>query len=370
MGFDTASLPEEVRSVLEGFPEFQIGDFNDSGANGYVLVGFHKVLRKTVAIKIYYHCDTEIEQEPALVVKIDHPNVLKVYDARKVSSECSYFVMHAAGDGDLFTFLRKYNLSLSFSHSLLCQVLSGISALHAEPNNLVHRDLKPENLLVHDDAILIADFGSVRQVSEDTGKAPASRHSILYRPPEAFGEGSYYDFSSDVYQAGLIGFLLFGGKISVDLTDHLSPIQRKRLATIERTNDQFEVSRFIDQCIQSKIEKQRLVDLSSLPFFVPRSVKSILRKAISSKNRYSSACEFLADLNNMRASLPEWIIDGDSLELNGWEGKDYLLYREGAFYGVKKRRSGDPKFKKDNSFGRADTIEDLYEKVKEKLRIK
>ena len=72
----------------------------------------------------------------------------------------------------------------------------------------------------------------------------------------------------------------------------------------------------------------------------------------------------------MRASLPEWIIVGDSLELNGWEGKDYLLSREGDSYGVKKRKSGSSKYKKDNSFGRADTVESLYLKAKEKLRIK
>lgn len=368
--FDKENLPEEVCSVLKVFPEFQPQKFNDSGANGYVLIGFHNVLRKTVAIKIYFHCDTDIEQEPALVVRIDHPNVLKVYDARKISSECSYFMMHAAGEGDLFSFLSKYNLSLSFSHSLLCQVLSGISALHAKPNYLVHRDLKPENLLVHDDTILIADFGSVRQVSEETGKAPASRHSILYRPPESFGGNSYYDFSSDIYQAGLIGFMLFGGKISIYLEKYLTPSQRKKIAEIKSSKDQFEVSKFVDQCIQSKIEKGRLVDFSSLPFFVPRSIKTILRKAISTSNRYSSTCEFLADLNNIRASLPEWIMDGDSLVLNEWEGKDYFLCQEGSLYLVKKRKSGSVKFKKDNSFGRADTLESLYEIVKNKLGIK
>ena len=45
--------------------------------------------------------------------------------------------------------------------------------------------------MVHDDKLVIADFGSVRRIDDATGKAPASKHSILYRPPEAFGDNAF-----------------------------------------------------------------------------------------------------------------------------------------------------------------------------------
>ncbi len=370
MAIDPAQLPQEVQQVLEQFPEFQIGEFNDSGANGYVLVGMHSVLRKRVAIKVYFHGNSDMVHEPALIAKISHANVLKVYDARKLNANCSFFVMPAARDGDLLSFLDRYNLSLSLAHSLLCQLLSGVAALHATPNNLVHRDLKPTNLLVNDDSLLIGDFGSVRQVSPRTGVAPASLHSILYRPPEAFGDDAYFDYSSDVYQAGLIGFLLFGGRVSENLLDHLNRNERSRVKKLEATADHFTVSKYIDSCLQNKIQRSRLIDLSSLPCFVPRNIMTILRKAISQTSRYSAPCEILADLTNARASLPEWIIRGESMELLNWGGKDFLLCRDGSDFIAKKRKTGAKKFQKDNSIAKAPSIGRVYDALKKKIGLK
>jgi eukaryotic-like serine/threonine-protein kinase len=363
-------LPEEVQLVLRRYPEFQIGEFNDSGANGYVLVGMHGVLRKKVAIKVYFHGGSDMVHEPELIARINHPNVLKVYDARKLNSECSFFVMPAAGDGDLLSFLAKYNLSLPLAHSLLCQLLSGIAALHAAPNNLVHRDLKPANLLVHDDSLLIGDFGSVRQVSAETGVAPASRHSILYRPPEAFGKDAYFDYASDVYQAGLIGFLLFGGMISENLLEHLRRKERSQVKKLEATADQFTVSKYVDACLQDRIQRGRLIDMGALPCFVPRSIKTILRKALSQTGRYTATCEFLADLNNARAALPDWIAGKASAELHDWKGKDYRICHDGSHYVAMKRRAGAKQFQRDNTVGIAQSMEEVYGVLKVKVGLR
>ncbi|HMO52805.1 MAG TPA: protein kinase family protein [Kiritimatiellia bacterium] len=370
MPIDCSKLPNEAQLVLKQYPEFQIGEFNDSGANGYVLVGMQAVLRKKVAIKVYFHSGSEMVHEPAIIAKINHANVLKVYDARKLTDNCSFFVMPAAGDGDLLSFLERYSLSHSLAHSLLCQLLSGVAALHAKPNMLVHRDLKPANLLVHDDSLLIADFGSVRKVAPDTGCAPASRHSILYRPPEAFGDNGYFDFSSDLYQIGLIGFLLFGGRISENLLDHLNDKQRSEVKRLEATADSFSVSQYIDSCLYDKIKRGRLIDLASLPCVVPKKIKTILRKAISYTSRYSTTCEFLADLNNARGSFPDWIVHSDKMELRNWNKRDYLLCREGDVFLAKKRKSGASKYQIDNSIGKSTAIEDVYATLKLKLKLK
>lgn len=369
MALDIAKLPEEARKALSQFPEFEPREFNDSGANAYVLIGRHRVLRKKVAIKIYFHEENEVDEEPAILSKISHPNVLKVYDARKVEKDCSYFLMPAADEGDLSNFLNKYHISTHLAHTLLCQLLSGISALHASPNNLVHRDLKPENLLVNNDNILIADFGSIRRVSDDTGKAPASKHSILFRPPEAFGDGAFFDYSSDVYQSGLIGYLLFGGQLSNDLLTYLNKKEISRVKCIEAKGDAFKTSCFIDGCLEKKIARLKLADLSSLPFYIHRRLALILKRSVCAYcSRYKTTSEFLSELMKIRGNLPDWIKDDEGFCLRNWNGNDYFLYKDRKQVRLKKKKTSSSGYRRVRSISE-DSFENAYLVLKKELSL-
>ncbi|MCA7979890.1 protein kinase family protein [Burkholderia cepacia] len=362
MPCNISDLPSEAQSALKQFPEFEIASFNDSGANGYVLIGRHTLLQKQVAIKIYFHGENDIDQEPAIIAKINHENVLKVYDARKVRKDCSYFMTPAASEGDLSKFLDNYFVPLPLSLKLLCQLLSGIADLHREPNLLVHRDLKPENLLVHDETILIADFGSVRRIDKNTGNAPASKHSILYRPPEAFGEEAFFNFSSDIYQAGMIGFLLFGGELSNDLLSYATSKQKSTLASIK---GDYEKAKYVDSFIEEKICRGSLLNFNTLPFYIPNSIKRVLRFAVSPVNkRYISVSEFLADLLRLRNNLPDWMMRDEGVILRNWKGMDYRLpHDEVAVY---KRRAGGENFRRDNNY-LGNSHSDLFAQMKDRL---
>lgn len=363
---DMAGLPKEAQQALSQFPEFVISNFNDSGANGFVMMGRHQVLNKDVAIKIYYHEKGQIDQEPALVSRVLHDNVLKVYDARKLDDTCSYYMMPVANEGDLAGFLGKYFISLHLSHKLLCQLLSGLSALHAPGISLVHRDLKPENLLIHDDVLSIADFGSVRRLGDD-GKAPASRHSILYRPAEAFGDGAFFDSSSDVYQAGMVGYLLFGGKLTNDLLEYLTAKDLLGLTEVRKTGGQFEESRFVDGCLERRIKKNTLLDWNSLPCYVPDSLVRILKKATKPHGqRYPSVSEFLAALARVKKGLPDWIDTIDGPMLCNWKKLDYLITKKKDVYCIKKGKTGSGSLRNDNSFLTGE-FSQVFEDLKNKL---
>lgn len=367
MAIEIESLPNEAKKALQQFSEFQLAEFNDSGANGYVMIGRHDVLRKDVAIKIYFHDENDVDQEPAIIATLNHENILKVFDARKVEKRCSFYMMQAANGGDLFSFLERYHLSLDLSYKLLCQLLSGLSAMHCQDKNLVHRDLKPENLLVHDDQLVIADFGSVRRINNATGKAPASKHSILYRPPEAFGDKAFFDFSSDVYQAGIIGYLLFGGRLSNDLLKQLNKRELKALDEVKKVGGDYEISKFIDACIEKRIKTGKLLDWDSIPFYVPKKVVKVLKKAVLDKdNRYANVSEFLAELAKVRAGLPDWIASKEGYELSNWKGNDYLLIESSGQIILKKRRHKSKTFRIDNSIKSKDFCS-AYNQLKGKV---
>jgi serine/threonine protein kinase len=364
---NTEILPREAKAVLAKFPEFQIASFNDSGANGYVLIGRHNVLKKEVAIKIYFHSKDDIDQEPSIIAAINNDHVLKVHDARKIDDTTSYYMMQAANDGDLKSFLSRYYLSLHLAHKLLCQLLSGLSELHSSNNKIVHRDLKPENLLIHNDTIVIADFGSVRRINEETGNAPASKHSILYRPPEAFGKNAYFNFSSDIYQAGMIGFLLFGGELSNDLLKQLNKAELKQLELLEKTAHSCDISMFIDSCIEKRATSGKVLDWETLPFYIPAKIKKILKKATNKIDlRYKNTSEFLLDLQAAKVTLPDWFQSKDGYTLENWKGTDYLITEEKERVIVKKKKHKSSNYRADKSI-LCDTCLEAFFKLKNQI---
>jgi len=365
MPIDFDSLPSDVSDVLGQFPDFAPAEFIDSGANGYVLTGMHAKLKRQVALKIYYHGQNEIDQEPTLIAAISHENVLRVHDARSLSDSCSFFMTPCANYGDLATHLREYSISTVFAHQLLTQLLSGLTALHE--SRLVHRDIKPENLLVHDETLLIADFGSVRRVSDDTGVAPASRHSILYRPPEAIGDSPYFDFSSDTYQAGLVGCQLIGARLDNNLEWYLTGPQLEKLARLKADGDQFEISKYVDSCVERRIKNGTLVDWKKVPFFVPKSLVRCLKRAVSGA-RYASCSEFLFELQRTGANMPNWIVQGENVLLMDWRGRDYQLGVQGGDVIVRKRSTGKKRFIQDNQLS-GGGLPAVYSKLRRQLGV-
>lgn len=361
--FDETSLPADVLQVLDEFPEFQPAEFIDSGANGYVLTGMHTKLRKRVALKVYYHEASEVDQEPALIAGIMHDNVMRVHDARSLSPTCSFFMTPCANYGDLASHLGQYRISTAFAYQLLTQLLSGLAALHE--SKLVHRDVKPENLLIHDETLLIADFGSVRRVAEDTGVAPASRHSVLYRPPEAIGSSPYFDFSCDTYQAGLVGFLLFGGSLGNDLERYLNASQRRRLAALKAAGDVFAISRYVDGCVENRITRGSLIDWASLPQYVPSAITRVLKRATKGA-RYDTCSEFLFELQRAGVGIPNWIQQGDTWVLMDWRGRDYRLSGLNGNVAVHKRAAGKTKFIADNQLSGGD-LRTVYGRLSSQL---
>lgn len=367
MALDLDALPHEARELLARFPEFEPNHFNDTGANGYVLLGRHNILQREVALKIYFHAPNELDQEPALVAALNHANVMKVLDARNLRPDCSFFMTPFANYGDLGTYLKDNHLSLPLAFRLLVQLLAGLSALHGDPNRLLHRDLKPQNLLVHNDTILIADFGSVRHLANGNDTVSASKHSVLYRPPEAFGDTGYFNFSSDCYQAGIIGYLLFGGALSEDLPDHLKPAEKRQLDQLKYENVAwYQECEFVDQCIRARIEKGTLLNWASIPEFVPRRIIRALKRATGKKNRYRDVSEFLAQLASPEP-LPDWIREsGHTCTLREWKGADYRLIEHNGQISVTKKRVNAAKFMRDNALSGgtwAQTLELLSQKL-------
>lgn len=83
------------------------------------------------------------------------------------------------------------------------QLLKSIDHMHR--NGIFHRDIKPENVLLSEDTLKLADFGSCKGIYS---KQPYTEYisTRWYRPPECLLTDGYYDYKMDIWGIGCVFF--------------------------------------------------------------------------------------------------------------------------------------------------------------------
>ena len=92
---------------------------------------------------------------------------------------------------------------------------------HMHKNGIFHRDIKPENVLINEETLKIADFGSCKGMYS---KQPYTEYisTRWYRSPECLMTDGYYSFKMDLWGVGCVFFEilalfpLFPGKNEMD----------------------------------------------------------------------------------------------------------------------------------------------------------
>jgi serine/threonine protein kinase len=314
------------------------------GGNGYLYFGESRILKNAVAVKFYYWGgDAKYHAEPSTLAAINAPNVLQVKNAGLLDGEWAYFVTPHCQNGDLDDVLGRTQHSNLLAVDRTCQILNGVGFLHQR--RFLHRDLKPANIYVgEEDICIIGDFGSIKHIPEGLSSIPASSHAVIYRPPESI-ETNSYGFEGDIYQCGLILYQLLGGSLPYDEISWLSRPQKR---TYDSLNSQPDKSIFVDQCIKEKIKNGKIINLSTLPHWVPENLRRAIRKAthIDPSKRFRSASAFQAHLNNIRAKIPDWSVSEGFPVLKG--STCFRICNAGEDWYVQKSRNGGD-WRKDNS---------------------
>ena len=203
---------------------FQVKGKLGEGGFAVVFEGIDLNLERRVAIKILHgalteNSDTEkasriierFEREAKLAASVDHPCVVKIYDAGEVRGIGEPFMVMEFLEGDS---LHDYLLETGPIEPkellpLFVSMLTGLGLAHKK--GIVHKDLKPDNIFYRHPGSLhasmcIVDFGIAHI------ERPDSRR--VTRDGEFFGTPSYMSPeyitdqvvspSLDVYQMGLI----------------------------------------------------------------------------------------------------------------------------------------------------------------------
>jgi serine/threonine-protein kinase len=226
-----------------GDARYEIVERIGRGGMGVIDVALDREIGRKVALKSLRPeaAASEIKrerflQEARLTGRLEHPNIIPVYDIGRGGDGSAYFAMKLVRGVTLRDVLRslaahepkaeaeygRVNLLLSFQK--MCQGMA-----YAHSRGVVHRDLKPENIMLGDyGEVLVMDWGIAKVLASPDGaknkglapdtisslrRGPGEQHtrpgavlgSVRFMAPEqAMGRIDEIDCRSDVYSLGAI----------------------------------------------------------------------------------------------------------------------------------------------------------------------
>jgi serine/threonine protein kinase len=203
-----------------------------SGSMARVYKARHLLMDRIVALKLIapeYIASprkrARFQREIRLIGRLDHPNIVRAFDADQVSNVPFIAMEYVAGETLSERLKRKGPLRPIDVINYSAQTARGMA--HAHEQGVVHRDLKPSNLFLKDDReIKILDFGLSILMEPDSQDSFATNDGIAvgtidYMSPEQTC-GNDIDGRSDLYSLGCVMYhlmtqrLLFPGSSTIE----------------------------------------------------------------------------------------------------------------------------------------------------------
>ncbi len=232
---EAALLPRRDRPLpkeLSEHPRYKVGRFLGSGGMGAVYQAEHRLMGRTVALKIIHpelirhqRVVERFRQEVKAAARLAHPNIVAAYDAEQ-AGDVHFLVMEFVDGISLAQLIdKKGPLEVATVCNFARQAARGLQ--HAFEAGMVHRDIKPHNLmLTRKGQIKILDFGLARLASEnradmglplgDDGPGLTRLGDIMGTPdfmaPEQVLDPSQADIRADMYGLACTMYYLLTGQ--------------------------------------------------------------------------------------------------------------------------------------------------------------
>lgn len=205
---------------------FEFVDVLGEGGVAIVFKARHPQLDKLVAIKMLQGSElseedkTRFESEARIVSKLDHPNIVTVYDYGVTERKQPFMVMELVDGPSLRAILEEHDyVTVDEALPLFLAITEGLA--YAHDYGVLHRDIKPDNVVLkkelnHQPIPRILDFGLAKLLQMNAPKSAAITQaqqivgSPAYMSPEQV-RLQPVDERSDIYSFGCLMFEVLTG---------------------------------------------------------------------------------------------------------------------------------------------------------------
>ncbi len=221
---DVPSLPlQDLPPDLANYGKYRFLRELGRGGMGVVYQAEQTVMGRTVAVKVINpsvlaHPDAlpRFQGEVKAAAKLDHPNIVRAYDAEQVGNMHLLVMEYVEGTSLAELVATKGPQPIAYACHYVRQAALGLQ--HAFEQGMVHRDIKPQNLMVNGRGqVKVLDFGLARMRSErkqgcGLTQADAFMGTPEYVSPEQATDARSADTRADIYSLGCTLFFVLTGR--------------------------------------------------------------------------------------------------------------------------------------------------------------
>jgi tetratricopeptide (TPR) repeat protein len=227
------------------------------GGMGTVYQAHDMLLDRDVAVKVLSSSTLGVEgrarllHEAQAVARLNHPNIVKVYDAG-TSAGMSFVVMELLTGNSLFV-TRPTEIDAILA--IVGQICAALE--HAHAHGIIHRDLKLENIIMSESGVAtLTDFGLARSDASRVSMEGMIVGTVFYLAPEQ-ALGQTLDGRADLYALGVILYELTAGRVPFTGDDPLTVIaQHLHAPVVPPSTYNAAIPAWLDALILKLLSKQ------------------------------------------------------------------------------------------------------------------
>jgi predicted Ser/Thr protein kinase len=286
--------------MLERIGNCRIVEEMASGGMAVVYRAIQDGLERTVAIKALKsaaaadeHLVLRFEREAKSLAKLQHENIIHVYDFHRERGAMFIVMEHVQGV-DLYELLERCRrLPYDVAAVIALQVARALDYIHYR--GILHRDIKPGNIMIsRQGGVKVMDFGIIQDRRfDDLTQTGTGIGTPAYMSPEQI-LGDPLDGRSDIFSLGIVLYQLVTGTKPFVEDEERSVMHKIRLVQHVRASKvEPSVPRELDRIIESCLQKQPRDRWSSAQLLV-MALERFLAKHVAI-NYHSRLVEFLRD---------------------------------------------------------------------------